>query len=204
MRIALRSSFLGCLAFLTMAGCRAAPSSSPTPNVTPDRLGALTAKARTAHQAGDHESEALALREVVDLLGIRGDSEQLKQARAQCVEAMVEAGDNTESFRLWTDLVKKDKANKEAGRMKERARKLMLQQAGELAEQVDRDLKANRPQAALCTAQASLALCREAGADAALLKRAEAALTKTEMALKLQSPSGKSAPPGAGKSPPER
>ena len=193
MRTALRSSFLGCLAFLTLAGCRPAISSPPT--VTPDRLGALTAKARTAHQAGDRESEALALREVVDLLGTRGDSEQLKQAQAQCVEAMVEAGDNTESFRLWTDLAKKDKANKEAGRMKERARKLMLQQGGELIEQVDRDLKSNRPQAALCTAQASLALCHEAGADTALLKRAEAALTKTETALKLPTRPETGAPP---------
>ena len=142
----------------------------------------MISKAQTARKAGQRETEAVALRDAVDLLGASGDA-RLEEARAECVQAMVEAGDNVESFRLWSGLAKKKGAGEEAGKMRERARKLMLQQAGELADQVELDLKAHRPQAALCTAKAALALCAEAGSDAALLKRAQAALKKAESSL---------------------
>lgn len=206
-----RSLLLCGLAALTLAACQpGTPTHTPSPiQATPDRVGALIAKAEAARHADDRETEALALREAVDLLGARGDIERLRAARAECVQAMVEAGGNAESYRLWTDLAQKDGAGEEATKMRERARKLMLQQAAELTDQVDLDLKERRPQAALCTAQASLELCRLAEADSVLLKRAEGALQKCESALSSiaasptpSSTSGKSESPDADKSPP--
>lgn len=195
---------LGALVALTLNACQTAPP-SPSPSPTPpDRVGALIAKAHAARASEDHESEALALREAVDLMGNSGDSARLEPTRADCVRAMVEAGGNTESFRLWSELETKDSARKEAAKMKERARKLMLQQAGELVDQVELDLKARRPQAALCTARASLELCREAQADPALLKRAETAVKTCVTALQPAATShdGTSALPGGDTTPP--
>jgi hypothetical protein len=164
---------------LHLLACQSPAPPPPTP--TPDRAGAILEKARRAHESDDWESEALALREAVEML--EPGSSRMQSAREACVRAMVEAGGNCESFRLWSSLEKKNGPSPEATKMKQRARKLMLRQAEELQEQVRIDLKGRRPQAALCTAQASLSLCMQAGSDPERLKAARATVKLAESAL---------------------
>lgn len=154
------------------------PATAPRVSPSPDPAAALLEKAETARQAGDRETEALALREAVDILVTRAPSPLLKSTQQACVQAMIEAGGNAQSFRLWADIEKKNGPTQEARKMKERARLLMLQQAEELAAQVEVDLKGKKPQAALCTAQASLSLYQQAGGNAAQLQQAQATVER--------------------------
>ncbi len=160
------------LALPLLLGCPSQPLPSPTPTANP--ASTLLLKATQAHQASDHEGEALALREAVDLLAREGPTVQLEEARAACVQAMVEAGDNVASYRLWKGLEARNGPSTESKRMKERARQLMLQQAQELEAQATADVKAGRPQAGLCTAQAALHLYEEAGAEKGQVEKARA------------------------------
>lgn len=162
------------LTLALLLGCRSPSSPLTTPTATVDPASQLLRKASQAHKASDHEGEALALREAVDLLAREGSTPQLEQASAACVQAMVEAGDNVASYRLWKGLEAKNGASVESKRMKERARKLMLQQAQELEAQAMVDLNGGRPQAALCTAQAALHLYEEGGAEKRQIEQARA------------------------------
>ena len=140
---------------LLLAGC-AAPK--PVASPTPDRVTMLM---QEADKAPDNEARAVALRAAVDLMP---PGERRDQAKKECIAAMVEAGGNAESYRLWSDLLAKKPENaKEAGRMAERARKLMVQQGEELTAQAALDLQEKHPQAAECTAQAALDLFKLSG-----------------------------------------
>jgi hypothetical protein len=154
----------------------------------------LLAKAATARQAQDRETEALALREAVEILGRRPPTPQLEAARKACVEAMVEAGGNADSYRLWRDLEQKNPASQEAQRMKQRAHALMLGQAGELSTQVQIDSQAGNHQSALCTAQAALSLLQQAEADPEQIAKAEAAAERARKRLVSESPSNTPTP----------
>lgn len=176
----MRSRLWSLLLAPLLLGC----PSNPTPSAAPTGSAAsvLLSKAEQAHKSSDHEGEALALREAVDLLAREGPSPQLQSAQDACVQAMVEAGDNVASYRLWNEMEKKNGPTMESGRMKARARSLMLQQAQELEQQVALDLKSGRPAAAQCTARAALHLLEEAGAEKKQVEAARAAAERLEKA----------------------
>jgi hypothetical protein len=164
------------LLLLLALGCRGA-SPVATPSTPPDPLPAMLDKAAAAQARGDREGEALQLRQAVEMLGARRpEPSNLAEVRRLCTLAMVEAGGNADSFRLWSDLASKDP--KDGKRMRERARKLMLQQAGELVAQVDLDLQERHPEDAVCTARAALELLRLAKAGPQQVAPARAAEAK--------------------------
>lgn len=161
----LQQSVLAVLCTIALlSGCTKPPVSPKPSPVALSQSDTLIDQARVATEGGDHESAALALREAVELLARENpQSQDLVATRALCTEAMVKAGGNTESFRLWRTLVSEDPSNVDAKRMEARARSLMLQQADELLDQAKADFRSGKAQTALCTARASEILMTEAG-----------------------------------------
>lgn len=174
---------LGAALLLWLTGCT--PTPTPLSSPTPDPVATLLHQAEQARRADQREHEALALRQAVELLGLTvpPDDPVLQSARAQCVTAMLEAGGNAASYRLWSDIAKNNGPSQESRRMKERARQMLLLQATELQQQVGLDHQAGRHQAALCTALASQQLLQLAGAPKAALDTAQKAVEQAENRL---------------------
>lgn len=151
------------LGLLWVAGCTAPSAVTVTP--TPNPVALLEAKAADARARDDRETEALALREVLEKLS-GGSPTRRAELRAQCVEAMVEAGGYSSSLALWRRMLKEKPEQKAtAEKMLARAKEMMTRQGRELIEQVALDEKAGHRQSALCSALAAQELFRRVEAD---------------------------------------
>ncbi len=171
---------------LLFVGCHPG-ASRPSATSSPDPIAILVSKAETAHTSGDRETEALALREAMEKVSRSSpDSPQLPELRKQCVDAMVEAGGNADSYKLWSRIEKERPTEAAAAkRMVKRAKEMMIQQGAELLAQVEIDEKAGHHQSALCSALAAQELFVRSSAGASEQASAQRLVSRLSKKLKV-------------------
>lgn len=158
------------LVVLLLAGCHSAP---PDPTPTPALSESLLQQAEELLKAADYEGAALTFRDALDQMEQSGAAEsEIRQVQEKATHAMVEAGGNARSQRVWEEMGRKNPESKmEAGRMRVRAERLMLQQGEELLVQATEDFKQGHLSKAVATARATETLFTLAGADDEQKKR---------------------------------